>query len=293
MKRKMSVIGNKDKKMAVISPSLLCNYNCPYCRIKTKEKSKHEHELKEWAEALKKIGAPVVHISGGEPTVLDGFEDFVVNYTSPIRMTTNLWRDPYKWGKGFWEKFEYMTLSFHPSHTSFEEFSRKVVSLNKIYSEQESRPEIACTIVAYPEYLDRFRDWIDRLIAIGVNARGQYYNSGANDSTKTYTEKELRKLKDMDIPMSSNIAGQEVYSEKTLKECNAGMFYAFIDTRGNAKRCSRDSLKLGNIFDGSFEWFESEKECISFCTEACDLTFTKHRVVRVINNKEEASHEIE
>jgi SAM-dependent methyltransferase/MoaA/NifB/PqqE/SkfB family radical SAM enzyme len=287
MPRISSIIGENGNKMAVITPSLLCNYNCPYCRIKAKKRSGYEHELSEWSDALVKNGAPVIHVAGGEPTVLKGFEEFVIKYPSPVRMTTNLWKDPSKWSREFWHKFEYMTLSFHPSHTSFGEFSDKVARLMKVFADTDRRPEIACTIVAYPEYLDDITGWIERLTGLGVNARGQYFNAPANDSTKTYTDYELNKLKDLNIPLSSKVAGQEVFSELTLKECNAGMHYTHINIRGIARRCSRDQVSLGNIFDGSFRWFEKRQHCKSACTEACDLAFAKYRTLEVLKNAEE------
>ena len=272
-------IGEGGQKLAVILPSLLCNYNCSYCRIKSKTRFDYEHELDEWLDALIRIGAPVVHIAGGEPTALKGFEEFVVNYPSSVRMTTNLWRDPSKYSLEFWQKFEYMTLSFHPEYTTIEEFAEKVDYLVKLFKDPDECPRMACTIVAIPEYLDNITGWIEMLSDLGVNARAQYYNAPADDSTKTYTDDELKRLKQLNIPMSAKVAGQEVYSKPTLKSCDAGRHYVHINMRGTAKRCSRDKLSPGNIFDGTFKWFETNKNCVTACTEACDLTFTEHKVI--------------
>ncbi|UCD36416.1 MAG: radical SAM protein, partial [Nitrospiraceae bacterium] len=291
MAEKMTKIGEGNSRLAVITPSLLCNYNCPYCRIKKKERGDYEYTLREWFDALVRAGAPVAHVAGGEPTVLRGFEEFVVKYPSPVRMTTNLWKHPSMWSPEFWRKFEYITLSFHPSHTSFEKFSEKVAYLADFFQKAGEGPEMACTIVAYPEYLDSIKDWIARLTELGVKARGQYYNSPANDATKTYTRDELERLKDLSIPMSAQVAGQEVYAERTLKECNAGMYYTHIDMRGNARRCSRDRMSLGNIFDGSFKWFGEHQQCQTACTEACDMAFARYKILEVVNREERNSRE--
>lgn len=193
MKNNAIKIGENAEKLAVITPSLLCNYDCPYCRIKAKKRSDDERDLHEWSDALVKIGAPVIHVAGGEPTILKGYEEFVVGYPSALRMTTNLWKHPSKWSPEFWRKFGYITLSFHPEYTSFERFSEKVSSLVDIIDRAGCGPRLACTIVAFPEYLDRIKYWIDGLTGLGVNARGQYYNAPANDSKKTYTEREYVK----------------------------------------------------------------------------------------------------
>lgn len=276
MAKQVIKIGEGGQKLAVILPSLLCNYNCSYCRIKSKTRSNYEHELDEWFEALTRIGGPIIHIAGGEPTALKGFEESVIKYQSSVRMTTNLWKHPERYKPEFWQKFEYLTLSFHPEYTTIEKFAEKVSFLVKLFPDPDNCPRMACTIVAFPQYLDSIKDWIARLSDLGVNARGQYYNAPANDSTKTYTDEELKKLKELNIPMSASVAGQEAHAQALLKSCDAGRYYVHIDMRGRAKRCSRDNMSPGNIFDGTFKWFEENKNCITACTEACDLSFAKH-----------------
>lgn len=272
------MIGPDGYRLAVVTPSLLCNYDCSYCRIKAKVRADYERELEEWLKALVGIGAPIIHMAGGEPTVLKGFEDFILDYPSPVRMTTNLWKRPEKWKPGFWRKFEYITLSFHPEYTTIDTFAEKVSELTSIVGDEG--PRLACTIVACSSYLDDIQDWIERLTRLGVKARGQYQNAPANEKTKTYTESDLVKLKGLKIPMSSSTPGQEIASAKTLKSCNAGIFYTHINMRGDARRCSRDQMKLGNVFDGSFSWFGQNRNCVTACTEACDHTFATYRILR-------------
>jgi len=265
-----------ERRLAVILPSLLCHYDCPYCRIKAKVRQKGERALAEWRLALIGIGAPLIHIAGGEPTVLKGFADFVLGYPAPLRMTTNLWRPPNQWPPGFWERFEYLTLSFHPDHTDFDGFAVRAAGLLDLFKGRDTlRPRIACTIVADPRWIDALPDWITRLNALGLDARGQYLNRPTGDATPTYSAGDLARLRGLGLPMSSDSAGQEVHAANGPKICNAGVAYCHIDPKGNGWRCSRDRLWLGNLFENSFDWLEEERRCDTACTEACDQSFAR------------------
>ena len=279
MSKPVIKIGKDGQKLAVITPSLLCNYDCSYCRIKAKTRAADEHEMTDWLEAMIRIGSPVAHIAGGEPTVLNGFEQFALEYPGSLRMTTNLWKHPSKWNIDFWGKFEYLTISFHPEHTSFEDFRDRAKYLTEMFSNDDESPRLACTIVAHPKLLNDIERWVNELKAAGVNARGQYFNAPAGSELRTYSDDQLKKLKDFNIPMSSGTAGQEELDAPTLKLCDAGMYYTHINRRGEARRCSRDQTKLGNIFDGSFSWFKEEQKCATPCTEACDHTFSTFTVL--------------
>ncbi|MBB4313573.1 radical SAM protein [Roseospira marina] len=263
-------------RLAIILPSLLCNYDCPYCRIKAKTRQRGEHTLAAWRDALIGIGAPLVHIAGGEPTVLKGFAEFVLGYPAPLRMTTNLWRAPDRWPPGVWARFEYVTLSFHPDHTDFDAFAARAARLLALFHRREDqRPRLACTIVADPRWIDALPDWIERLTALGLDARAQYLNRPVGDAGSTYTAADLARLRALGVPMSSDAAGQEAHADNGAKMCDAGMAYCHIDPRGNAHRCSRDPLWLGNLFDGSFDWLDGPRRCETACTEACDRTFAR------------------
>jgi len=276
--RPVEPIGPGGRRLAVILPSLLCNYDCPYCRIKAKRRQPGERPLVDWRDALMAIGAPLVHVAGGEPTVLKDFAAFVLGYPAPLRMTTNLWRPPEDWPPGFWERFEYVTLSFHPDHTDFDGFAARVARLHGLFRRRPGlRPRLTCTIVADPRWIDALPGWIARLRALGLTARGQYLNRPAGDPSPTYTVRDLTRLRASGIPMSHDRAGQDIHATNGPKLCDAGRFYAHIDPLGDARRCSRDRLSLGNLFDGTFAWRAGETRCDTACTEACDRAFARMR----------------
>jgi len=270
--------GPGDRRLAVILPSLLCNYDCPYCRIKARTRQAGERPLTAWRDALIGVGAPLVHIAGGEPTVLKGFADFALGYPAPLRLTTNLWRDPRDWPPGLWERFEYVTLSFHPDQTPFEAFAARASALAALFRDREAlMPRLACTIVADPRWIESLPDWLMRLGALGLTARAQYLNRPIGDATPTYGAADLDRLRALAIPLSSEIAGQEAFQDPVPVLCDAGRAYCHIDGRGEARRCSRDRLSLGNLFDGSFTWLTDERSCDTACTEACDRAFARRR----------------
>ncbi|SDD62477.1 radical SAM protein [Rhodospira trueperi] len=278
MSRPVEAIGPGGRRLAVILPSMLCNYDCPYCRIKAKARRPDERPLTDWRDALIGIGAPLVHVAGGEPTVFKGFADFVLGYPAPLRMTTNLWRDPDQWPPGFWERFEYVTLSFHPDFTDFDDFARRAGVLRALFDRREAlRPRLTCTIVADPRWIDSLPGWIARLRALGLEARGQYLNRPAGDASPVYSDADLGLLRALRVPMSSAAAGQEVHGADGPRLCDAGTAYCHIDPNGAARRCSRDRLSLGNLFDGTFDWLDGERRCETACTEACDRTFARFR----------------
>ena len=286
MARKPPIIGINDEKLAIITPSLFCNYDCTYCRIKSKTRATDEREMHEWLTALKNIGSPIVHIAGGEPTILPGFDEFVFSYPGLLRMTTNLSRDPSRMPREYYKKFDYLTLSFHPEFTTFEKFKDRAEYIYDLFKlEPENAPRMACTIVAFPKFLPKIEMWIEQLRNVGVNARGQYFNAPAGSNMKTYSEAELELLEGMNIPMSSEEAGQAEIEFPTLKSSNAGLYYTHISRRGDARRCSRDNMSLGNIFDGTFAWLTENALCTTPCTEACDKSFTKYSIISHIEPK--------
>jgi len=275
--RPVEAIGPGGRRLAVILPSLLCNYDCPYCRIKAKRRQPGERPLSAWQQALIGIGAPLVHVAGGEPTVLKGFADFVLGYPAPLRMTTNLWRPPEDWPPGFWERFEYVTLSFHPDSAEFEAFAARAATLAALFDRRAAlRPRLTCTIVADPRWIDSLPGWIARLRVLGLEARGQYLNRPVGDPAPVYSDADLARLRALGLPMSSDQAGQEAHEDRP-RLCDAGMAYCHIDPTGAARRCSRDRLSLGNLFDGTFAWLDGERRCDTACTEACDRTFARFR----------------
>ncbi len=268
------------RRLAVILPSLLCNYDCPYCRIKARRRQSGERPLVDWRDALMTIGAPLAHVAGGEPTVLKGFADFVLGYPAPLRMTTNLWRAPEAWPPGFWERFEYVTVSFHPDHTDFDGFATRAARLHALFDRRPAlRPRLTCTIVADPRWIDALPGWLARLRGLGLAARGQYLNRPAGDPTPTYAPADLKRLRASAIPMSHDRAGQDIHVTNGPKLCDAGRVYCHIDPLGEARRCSRDRLSLGNLFDGTFAWRDGEARCETACTEACDRTFARMRAI--------------
>lgn len=256
-------------RYAVICPSEICNYRCSYCSQDHKH-LKTDRPLSQWLTALKAIGAPEVHLTGGEPTFFKGIEDFVLNYPSAINMTTNLSYDPEKFSPDFWQKIKHHTLSFHPEFTSLEEFKERV---QKLYSLIKNPDDAVITVVAVPGIVERLPKIITELNKTGIQARGQY----AILPDLNYSEQELQTLKK--VPMSAEESAQILYDHQAPKLCNAGMFYTQIKADGSAYTCLGNSTYMGNVFDGSFKWMPHELICRKTCQFACDRYHNNFKVL--------------
>ena len=82
-----------------ISVTDKCNFRCVYCRSADPENHKPDHELLSWAELerigriLLGLGIQKVRITGGEPLVRPGVEEFAAHLKAlgvhDLSMTTN------------------------------------------------------------------------------------------------------------------------------------------------------------------------------------------------------------
>src|ERR1700737_3062846 len=82
-----------------ISVTDRCNFRCVYCRSADPENHRPEHELLNWAEyerlteVFLSLGIRKVRVTGGEPLVREGVEDFIARLHSlgveDLSLTTN------------------------------------------------------------------------------------------------------------------------------------------------------------------------------------------------------------
>lgn len=82
-----------------ISVTDRCNFRCVYCRSADPENHRPEHELLNWAEyerlaeVFLNLGIRKVRVTGGEPLVREGVEDFIARLHSlgveDVSLTTN------------------------------------------------------------------------------------------------------------------------------------------------------------------------------------------------------------
>ncbi|MBN2407442.1 MAG: radical SAM protein [Elusimicrobia bacterium] len=256
-----------------------CNYRCTYCSLGYEEERarkpktvilKPEKWMEIWSGIYERYGSAQVHLSGGEPFCYPGIMDIVEGLVSmhTFECSTNLSWDVKEFSARVPPDRARIGTSFHPQMVSFDEFLGKVLEL------RDAGYEVWSNYVAYPPFIKDLGGAKKRFSSEGINMsiltfEGVYEGKSYPDG---YSEEEIRYLRELgaDLPWVRKSMNWTFDKEKYAKgprKCLMGVMYAKIHPDGNAYRCcAQDPVKLGNLFDGTFELLEEAAMCDK---EAC------------------------
>jgi hypothetical protein len=293
------VYGNKHK--IVCYPTFKCNYDCPYCNVRTRgkmpEKFPEEHSGKEWADMFNRLEPSLIGLSGGElflevPGSTWSIREFLENIDRKhiVAITSNLSWDTDKvlpWlTKARSEKRIHITFSFHPSMTNIEPFLEKMKILRKngIVS--------TASIVAVPAVFSQLESFKQKFDAAGIRFAVHTFL----DPAFKYTQEQ----KDFLIKFNGTIRDKEddelsfdFDNEPVPKNCVAGKDYYLFVPNGDAYACqsgffcvnspvhekwraNKSEFHLGNVFDNTFKPRNfTTTNCKYPCSEYCDRAYAK------------------
>jgi len=268
----------------VFLPTFRCNYKCPYCLVNKFDYSrsfqkKDEHHWRDWIEVFEKLPSSIIHISGGEPFLFNGFIELVNNMPRKhiiAGITTNL-SFPISEFKKISKNNRRINTSFHPFGVEKEVFLKKVLTLKKIGF------TIWVNIVAYPNLLKKIKSFIDYFRKRGLDVNVDPYL----DPYYEYGDKEKKMVRSL-VTRNRRIGFD--HEDKDWKECYAGSKYIVILPNGDVYSCmagfyystqayqkfNNSNIKffMGNLFDGSFRYKTKKMKCNLPCQEACDIEST-------------------
>jgi len=290
----------RNKVFVGFYPTFLCNYECPYCvLIKLDYLKKFKvHGGKEWADAFNKLPPLMICVAGGEPFIWNGLPDFLkyIDKKHYFTIFTNLSWEPEKHLDIFKPcKANFaINCSFHPHTTDLKTFISKVKKL------QDAGLKVSANIMTYPDLLNKIKKYKQIFEKENIPLEVQAYI----DPNYTYTSEENEKVKKLvSNPLMSEREISGFDSSATLKECSAGITNLFIVPNGDIYKCvagfyyvtsplhkkfraKKEEFYMGNVFDGTFKLENKKTLCRYPCSEACDITFAKPRIIKELHKSE-------
>ncbi len=274
---------------------LTCNYACDYCfftpeQLRSKLVVAASNEA--WQQAFDNTGLRwLIHLTGGEPTVLPGFADLCERLTRRhwISLNSNLSHpsiqelarqvDP--------ARVSLVNASFHPAERAARRGDTAFVEHFQLLRERGFR--VLCSVVATPDVLAQFDAVRERLAPHGIAPvpkllrgpwRGQVFPQAYSAPDRERFRAELLRSRtdhaellagDM-RRLTINPFGDDAYLEQLPdfvgRRCGAGRTFVQIDPQGVVRRCP--SEPLGSLLAGTFRPAEADLLCAaSYCHYWC------------------------
>jgi MoaA/NifB/PqqE/SkfB family radical SAM enzyme len=258
-----------------------CNYRCPYCflegyweELEKKNRYPPLHEVIDaWKRMYDKYGEFNLIITGGEPFLYPQFTNLLAALSkyAILNFDTN-----FSCGKK--ELLDlitntnpariHMNLSFHPAFADIDIFLEKARFL------QHHGFNLLIHYVTFPPQLnslEHFRNIFNdngfQFVPIAFRGvyNGRIYPDSFTDSETRYIRNTIAKIEDKNHQIWANTALMQLKSKNKL--CNAGRFYARVDSDGAVYLCGNDYTKsggdncLGSVFDVRFSLRDKPTIC--------------------------------
>lgn len=318
----------------------MCNYNCPYC-IQTKQKVKEDFDgeklKEEEARALsmtEKIdnflsrinteGKPVVlEIVGGEETLFD-LVTLISNIKNEHLAKIILITNGSKPADYFYNLAEYLhtrncllnvTMSYHDTQITFDEFTYKATQLNKVVD------EFSCEYISRRDNQENVQKFIDTLEEEGIDyvvepdksdeslaermkgeliVTSNFTNRGEAEYYVTYVddEKEVEKTYDCFAEMlndkenGSAIAGKAISTKDLYCTINYNTFYILNNGNIRGRTGKNPSCSTETPID-DFVPLERPLQCASSCCTCCDCMSLYKELPEAFNDTSTVANAVE
>lgn len=237
---------------------LYCNYDCKFCSTKTKTLPAKIYSVDEilnaWENIYKKYGKCKICITGGEPLLYPNINLIIENLSKIhyVHLTTNLSLD-INWlsNKVIDRENIYFNVTYHPYYIDINKFVKNLLKLKEYgYRISVCYMNDIFQLLEFFNYKKIFNKHgfnINLVSSVNLNKNYSILNAFIdNNSIKLYNNK----------------LGDSVNNNKI---CNAGINYACVDEKGDAYSCSIMKIKLGNIFNNSFNFINKNIKCNKNC----------------------------
>lgn len=261
-----------------------CNYRCGYCFISRQTRQNQEYkgrDIEKIINGFNRHGLTFwIHMSGGEPFLQPNFVELCNNLTKKhyISINSNISTQ---------NVYEFAD-SINPKRIMFIHCSLHIEERNSIYDFikrynylKDRGFEVFASQVMYPPILDKsdqifdiFKD--NDIILKPKTFRGIYrFKPYPKSYTKEQRDRILKYIKLSEENNSQDsvddfmmIEKLKLYGKLSFKDiiCRAGKDFLSVDYDGDITRCSGESIKLGNLFEGKLNLLENKKPCrVKFC----------------------------
>jgi hypothetical protein len=242
-----------------------CNYDCGYCpfakRVDSKELTARDRASLErfvdWC-ATTNYTLRILFTPWGEALVRRHYREAFVRLSHlqqvvELGIQTNLSRNPL-WLETVNKAPIRLWCTYHPSQTTRQAFLRRIESLLRLgvgfsvgmVALREDLHEIAAMRLA-----------LDALAARGGHPIYLWLNAYDGRTEDYYQRADIETLSSIDPHFSYNLQP----APSLGAECSAGRRALSVDANGDVRPCHFVQLRLGNLYDGSFERGLAERPC--------------------------------
>ncbi|MBU1124839.1 MAG: radical SAM protein [Candidatus Omnitrophica bacterium] len=254
-----------------------CNYRCSYCLNGFEEPTNFkilpsEEWIRIWEDIYQRYGTVAMQVTGGEPTLYPRFFEILkgISLMHNIELQTNLFWDPRLLiDQVSAEGISRVGGSFHPEFTPFEVFLKKIVAI------RDAGFRVEINYVASPAILERAEEYIagakDKDIQFSIISFVGEYQGKKYPESYTQEEKDiLKKLNVTSGESAESMANWDLEHKKVgpIKEvevparvCRMGQMYTWLKPDGEAMRCCKSPLVLGNMIEGTFAFLDEALPC--------------------------------
>jgi MoaA/NifB/PqqE/SkfB family radical SAM enzyme len=255
-----------------------CNYRCSYCQNDFKEPAgfkvlSPQEWFNVWEAIYDKYGTVAVQVTGGEPAAYPRIFETLnkISKMHHIEMQTNLSWEPQELIENVQpQRISRIGASFHREFVNFEKFLEKMLKL------KSAGYKVEITFVAYPPFLEEGKNYLKMSTQVGVpfsvlSFQGEYRGRRYPES---YDKGEIKLLKDLNLSVGDYAKAMADWdiehkvvvdkieeSQDISRICRMGQMYAWVLPNGNALRCCKSPVSLGNIIDGTFALLEDARPC--------------------------------
>jgi MoaA/NifB/PqqE/SkfB family radical SAM enzyme len=249
-----------------------CNYKCIYCSLGCGSDRQEmatvypgtDKLIEIWHNVYERYGSCEIHFAGGEPFVYPDFMNMIekISEFHTLEFSTNFFWDPDDFIRRIRPERARIGVSFHPQFVDFDTFFLKASKIKK------AGFEIWGNYVAYPLHMQGMEGFKERFGELKMSMfilpfKGRYCGK---EYPESYTDEQREQLRRLGTETAAKITLDFALNKRNTggigKLCRMGQMYAKIKPGGEILNCCADgSLKLGNIFDGSFSLLETPFYC--------------------------------
>jgi len=247
-------------------PIHVCNYRCPYCpypwhspelALRHKECTT-EDWISFWQRIFERYGEFLIRVSGGEPSLHGGFIRMMAAISRHHRMEiiTNLSWDVER-AAGVKPKNIKFVGSYHPHFVALETFRKKILSL------KEMGFEVLVRVVGYPPIMKDIPKIHEEFASVGVTVRDNSFFGEYNGRVypESYTDDDRAWLNAKAVVQKKPYKMNLGLESPQGRLCETGVRYMRLYPDGEAYRCARVQVSIGNIKDKNFQLLKEAAPC--------------------------------
>lgn len=244
-----------------------CNFRCEYCFGLDVFESPgvHPYSNQQISDSFDSTGCSwLIVITGGEPFLHNNFIELLKLLTQKhtIVFSSNFYSvEIYRLTEI--ENKENILLINASAHFEYRSKIRNSLDdfIEKVLFLQDNQIPVLVSHVAYPPFIKNIENQFNYLRKKGIKDlsvltfRSKYNNLNYPEN---YTEREIEFIEKNSVDFTESLIARK-QTNFYGHYCEAGLFFFFMDHKGNVRRCGSINESYGNLFEQTFSLPQNEK----------------------------------